>query len=405
MRLLRDALDRVGRHFHQGGRLEKLYPLYEALDTFAYTPGLVTRTSSHVRDGLDYKRMMSIVVLALVPCIAMAIYNTGYQAFLAVQAGATPLDDWRNAVFMALGGRYDPDSPLFCCALGVLYYLPVLMVTFATGLGIEVTVAILRGHEVNEGFFVTGMLIPLTLPPAIPLWQVALGTAFGVIFAKEIFGGTGMNFLNPALVTRAFLFFAYPVEISGEAPWIAADFADVDGYTGATLLAQAAAMPGALAGASWWDAFVGRIPGSMGETSALACLLGAGLLLLTQVGSWRIMAGVTLGTFAMAAVLNSAGSETNPMFAVPFRWHVVLGGWALGTVYMATDPVSSAFTDGGRWLYGVGIGVLCILIRCVNPAYPEGMMLAILFMNMFAPLVDHFAIRRNIQRRIVRSGA
>ena len=270
---------------------------------------------------------------------------------------------------------------------------------------VEVVSAILRREEVNEGFLVTGMLIPLTLPPTIPLWQVFMGTAFGVLFGKEVFGGTGMNFLNPALVARAFLFFAYPADISGDAPWIAADFLDVDGFTGATWLAQAAAQSGALDGASWWNAFVGLVPGSMGETSALGCLLGAGLLILTRVGSWRTMAGVTLGTFAMALLLGSVGSDSNPMFAVPFHWHIVLGGWALGTVYMATDPVSSSYTDGGRWAYGFGIGALCVLIRSVNPAYPEGMMLAILFMNMFAPLIDHFAIRRNIQRRLVRSGA
>jgi Na+-transporting NADH:ubiquinone oxidoreductase subunit B len=226
-----------------------------------------------------------------------------------------------------------------------------------------------------------------------------------VIFGKEVFGGTGMNFLNPALVTRAFLFFAYPADISGDAPWIAASFLDVDSFSGATLLAQAAANPGALAGASWTDAFLGWVPGSMGETSALACLLGAGFLVLTRVGSWRTMAGVTLGTFLMAWLLNTAGSETNPMFAVPFHWHIVLGGWALGTVYMATDPVSSSFTDGGRWLYGLGIGIFTLLIRVVNPAYPEGMMLAILFMNMFAPLIDYFALQRNIRRRLARSAA
>jgi len=234
---------------------------------------------------------------------------------------------------------------------------------------------------------------------------VGLGTAFGVIFGKEVFGGTGMNFLNPALVARAFLFFAYPADISGDGPWIAADFLEVDSFTGATLLAQAAANSQALSAASWSQAFLGWVPGSMGETSALACLMGAGILIVTQVGSWRSMAGVTLGTFFMASLLNWAGSETNSMFAIPFHWHVVLGGWALGTVYMATDPVSSSFTDTGRWLYGLGIGILCVLIRVVNPAYPEGMMLAILFMNMFAPLIDYFAVQRNIRRRLARSAA
>ena len=405
MRRLRAALDRVAPHFEAGGRFEKMYPAYEALDTLLYTPGHVTRTASHVRDGLDLKRMMTIVVVGLLPCIAMAFYNTGYQANLAISLGASPLDDWQSGLYAALGASFDPENAWLCLLLGGLYFLPVLAVVFATGGLIEVATAALRGHEVNEGFFVTGTLIPLILPPTIPLWQVALGTAFGVIFAKEVFGGTGMNFLNPALVTRAFLFFAYPADISGDAPWIAASFADVDGFTGATWLAQAAAIPGALDQASWWQAFLGFVPGSMGETSALACAIGAVLLIVTQVGSWRTMAGVALGTLAMASLLNWIGSETNPMFAVPFHWHVVLGGWAIGTVFMATDPVSSSFTDGGRWLYGLGIGILTVLVRAVNPAYPEGMMLAILFMNMFAPLIDHFAVQRNIRRRLARDAA
>jgi Na+-transporting NADH:ubiquinone oxidoreductase subunit B len=249
------------------------------------------------------------------------------------------------------------------------------------------------------------MLIPLILPPTIPLWQVALGTAFGVVFGKEIFGGVGMNFLNPALVTRAFLFFAYPAEISGEAPWIAANFQGVDTFTGATLLAQSAVTPAVLEGADWMAAFLGRIPGSMGETSALACVAGGVFLIVTRVGSWRTIAGVMIGSWAMVMLLNWAGSDTNPMFAVPFHWHLVLGGWAFGAVFMATDPVSSAFTSTGKWVYGAGIGLLAILIRVVNPAYPEGMMLAILFMNMFAPLIDHFVVRANVRRREVRYAA
>ncbi len=405
MSRLRGALDRIAPHFEEGGRLERLHPVWEAFDTFLYTPGQVTRTGSHVRDALDYKRMMTIVVVALLPCFAMAFFNTGYQASLAIQAGAAPLGDWQNQLFQALGGRYDPASLVGCALLGALYVLPVYAVAMAAGIGIELVFAVVRRHEVSEGFFVTGALIPLILPPTIPLWQVALATVVGLVFSKEVFGGTGMNFMNPALVVRAILFFAYPADISGDAPWIAADFLEVDGFTGATLLAQAAAVPGALEGASWWRAFLGLVPGSMGETSTLACLLGAGLLIATGVGSWRTMAGVVVGTVLLSALLNQAGSETNPMFGVPFWWHMVLGGWGLGTVYMATDPVSSSYTEGGRWLYGIGIGALCVLIRCVNPAYPEGMMLAILFMNMFAPLIDHYAIRRNIARRLARSGA
>jgi Na+-transporting NADH:ubiquinone oxidoreductase subunit B len=405
MSRLRGALDRIAPHFEEGGRLERLHPVWEAFDTLLYTPGQVTRTGSHVRDALDYKRMMTIVVVALLPCFAMAFFNTGYQASLAIQAGAAPLGDWQNRLFQGLGGRYDPASLLGCALLGALYVLPVYAVAMAAGIGIELVFAVVRRHEVSEGFFVTGALIPLIVPPTIPLWQVALATVVGLVFSKEVFGGTGMNFMNPALVVRAILFFAYPADISGDAPWVAADFLEVDGFTGATLLAQAAAVPGALEGASGWRAFLGLVPGSMGETSTLACLLGAGLLIATGVGSWRTMAGVVVGTVLLSALLNQAGSATNPMFGVPFWWHMVLGGWALGTVYMATDPVSSSYTEGGRWLYGIGIGALCVLIRCVNPAYPEGMMLAILFMNMFAPLIDHYAIRRNIARRLARSGA
>jgi Na+-transporting NADH:ubiquinone oxidoreductase subunit B len=405
MSRLRDALDRIAPHFAEGGRLGRLHPLWEAFDTFAYTPGHVTRTGSHVRDALDYKRLMTIVVVALLPCFVMAFFNTGYQASLAIRAGATPLSDWQNHLFQALGGRYDPASLLHCALLGALYVLPVYAVAMVAGIGVELLFAVVRRHEVSEGFFVTGALIPLILPPTIPLWQVALATVVGLVFSKEVFGGTGMNFMNPALVIRAILFFGYPADISGDAPWIAADFLGVDGFTGATPLARAAAASGALEGASWWRAFLGLVPGSMGETSSLACLIGAGVLILTGVGSWRIMAGVAVGTVLLSALLNAVGSSTNPMFGVPFWWHMVLGGWALGTVYMATDPVSSSYTDGGRWLYGIGIGALCVLIRCVNPAYPEGMMLAILFMNMFAPLIDHYAIRRNIARRLARSRA
>ena len=260
-----------------------------------------------------------------------------------------------------------------------------------------------RRHEISEGFLVSGALLPLTLPPTIPLWMVALGILFGIVMGKEIFGGVGTNFLNPALTARAFLFFAYPAYMSGEAPWIAADFEGLDNFTGATLLAQAAETKGALEGMSWWSAFWGNIPGSLGETSALACLVGAGILVITGVGSYRTMLGVALGTFVMALILNLAGSATNPMFAVPWYWHMAIGSWAFGTAFMATDPVSSAFTSRGKWIYGFFIGVLVILIRVVNPAYPEGMMLAILFMNMFAPLIDHFVVQANVRRRIARS--
>ena len=406
MQFLKDAHLNVKHHFEKGGKLEFFYPLWEAQFTGLFTPGEVTRTASHVRDGIDNKRLMITVVLALLPCMGMAMFNTGYQALLAIAQGAAPLDSWQTWVYQSIGLSFDFKNPINCIVFGALHYLPIVVASMATGGIIEPLVAMIRKHEINEGFLVTGMLIPLTLPATIPLWMVVLGTAFGTIFAKEIFGGTGMNFLNPALTTRAFLFFAYPAAMSGDAAWIAADFAGVDGFSGATLLAQAAVSgESVLAVASWTDAFLGFVPGSMGETSTLACLIGAALLLWTGIGSWRTMAGVVLGTIAMAGFLNVVGSDTNPMFGVPWYWHAVLGGWAFGAVYMATDPVSSAFTNPGKLIYGALIGVLAILIRVVNPAYPEGMMLAILFMNMFAPLIDHFFVQANIRRRTARYAA
>jgi Na+-transporting NADH:ubiquinone oxidoreductase subunit B len=279
-------------------------------------------------------------------------------------------------------------------------------VTFFVGGNCEVVFAVIRKHEINEGFLVTGMLFPLILPPTIPLWQVALGIAFGVVVGKEIFGGTGMNILNPALTSRAFLFFAYPGHISGDRVWTSA-VTSPDGVSGATWLAEAAVRgPEALTqGVTWWDAFIGLVPGSMGETSTLACLIGAAVLILSGIGSWRIMVSVVAGSFAMVSLLTAVGSTTNPLFNVPFEWHIVLGGWAFGTVFMATDPVSASHTNPGKYVYGFLIGVLAILIRVVNPAYPEGMMLAILFMNLFASFIDHFFVQANIKRRRARYAA
>jgi len=408
MRFLRTVLDRLEPHFDRGGKLEFFYPLFESADTLFFTPGKVNRGTIHVRDGLDLKRMMITVVIALLPIVFMAMYNTGLQANRAIAAGATPLDSWQTTFYQWLGFGFTTDL-IACFVHGALYFVPIFVVGFAVGISIEVLFCMIRGHEVNEGFFVTGFLLPLTLPPTIPLWQVATGVAFGVIIGKEVFGGTGMNFLNPALTARAFLFFAYPAQISGDAPWIAANFVGVDGFSGATWLARAVGQGpqalGAVGSGSWWQAFNGLIPGSMGETSTLLCLVGAVLLIATGIGSWRTMAGVSLGTFGMVTLLNAVGSATNPAFAIPFGWHVVLGGWAFGTVFMATDPVTSAFTDKGRWIYGIGIGVMVVLVRVVNPAYPEGMMLAILFMNMFAPFIDHFFVQANIKRRLARNAA
>jgi Na+-transporting NADH:ubiquinone oxidoreductase subunit B len=404
---LRERLDAIGRHFEKGGRLERFYPLWEAADTFFYTPASVTTGSAHVRDALDLKRMMMLVVIAALPCVLMAMYNTGLQANLALDPARTAdLEGWRHDVIRALGVGYSSASLVACTIHGALYFLPLYLVTMVVGLAWEVLFAIVRKVEVNEGFFVTGILFPLILPPTTPLWQAALGISFGVL-AKEVFGGTGMNFINPALAARAFLFFAYPAEISGDWVWTAVPpEVTVDGFSGATLLAQIrqATVPfDRLSHISWWDAFVGLEPGSMGETSALACLIGAVLLIVTGIGSWRTMAGVALGTIAMSLLFNAIGSKTNFWYTVPFWWHMVAGGWAFGTVFMATDPVTSPFTETGKWIYGLLIGAFVVLIRVINPAYPEAMMLVILFMNVVAPLIDYPIVRANVRRRAKRA--
>jgi len=409
MKFIRDQHDKIAPLFEKGGKLEKLYPAWEAHDTLLFTPGEVTKGTTHVRDALDLKRMMITVVVALVPCVFMALYNPGYQANAAIAMGASPLDSFQTTAFEMLGFTPGATDMVSHLVYGGLHFLPIFITAFATGGLIEMAFALIRGHEINEGFLVTGFLFPLTLPPTIPLWQVAMGIAFGVIIGKEVFGGTGMNVLNPALTGRAFLFFAYPAQISGEAPWLAADLTTLpDGQSGATWLARFSAdaaelgNAGAVYGAEWMDAFVGFTHGSMGETSVIACLIGASILIATKIGSWRTMAGVIAGTFVMSTFLNMVGSDTNPMFHVPFAWHAVLGGWAFGLVFMATDPVSSAFTDKGKLIYGFCIGIMVILVRVINPAYPEGMMLAILFMNMFAPFIDHWFVQANIKRRIAR---
>ena len=406
MRFLRNILEKQAPLFEKGGKLEKLYPLFEANDTLLFTPGHVTKGNTHVRDALDLKRMMVTVVIALMPLVLWAIYNTGLQANMAIEGGAQPLANWQTAVFQGLGMEFI-NSVVPNIVHGLLYFLPIFIVTFAAGGLVEVVFSIVRKHEVNEGFLVTGFLIPLLLPATIPLWQVAVGTIFGVLIGKEVFGGTGMNILNPALTARAFLFFAYPAQISGDKVWLAATDMP-DGMSGATLLAKFAESSDGLTAIGselWMSNFFGTTVGSMGETSAMLCLVGALILIVTQIGSWRTMAGVLAGTILTSLLLNGIGSETNPMFAVPFYWHMVLGGWALGTVFMATDPVSSAFTDNGKLIYGLGIGVIVVLVRVVNPAYPEGMMLSILFMNMFAPLIDYFFVQANKKRRMARHGA
>jgi Na+-transporting NADH:ubiquinone oxidoreductase subunit B len=403
MKALRNWLDRVAPHFEHGGRYQRWYPLWEAADTFFYTPPSVTTGAAHVRDAMDLKRMMMLVVIAALPCVAMAMFNTGLQANLALDpAKAGNLTGWRHAVIGLLGLGYSPHSLLANFVHGALYFLPLYALTMAVGIAWELLFAVVRKVEVSEGFFVTGLLYPLILPPDTPLWQAALGISFGVVLAKEVFGGTGMNFINPALAARAFLFFAYPVAMSGDLVWTALPAgAAVDGFSGATLLAKLRLMspPFSGAGFSWWNAFVGFEPGSMGETSALACLMGAAVLVFTGVGSWRTMLSVVLGTAAMASLLNALGSAANPWFGVPFWWHMVLGGWAFATVFMVTDPVTSPFSNAGKWVYGLMTGALIVLVRVVNPAYPESVMLVVLFMNVMAPLIDHGFVTANVRRR------
>ena len=422
MKALRDLHDKVAPNFEHGGKFEKLHPLWEAHDTLLFTPGLVTRAASHIRDALDQKRMMIMVVVALLPCFLMAMFNTGYQANAAIAAGAAPLEDWHHLIYTTIGFTYATAGEtvsflsLSNFVLGAVFFLPIYITTLAVGGIAEVIICIIRKHPVTEGFLVTSALFPLILPATIPLWQVGLGILFGVVIGKEIFGGVGMNILNPALTARAFLFFAYPAQISGDGPWLPFDVASTssfatmpDGMSGATYLSVMASNGmegGAFADGQWLNAFLGMVPGSMGETSALACLIGAAVLIFTKVASWRTMLGVVIGTAAMALLLNVfATPEGNPMLAIPFYWHFVVGGWAFGAVFMATDPVSSPFTETARFIYGLLIGALVVLIRCINPAYAEGMMLAILFMNMFAPLVDHFIVQSNIKRRLERDAA
>ena len=398
MKALRDFLDQMHPKFSKGGKLEKLYPLYEALDTFAYTPGEVTEGKTHVRDGMDLKRLMVTVVIALIPVTLMAMWNTGYQANLVLASkGIASVEDWRGAAMAAMGLAFDPNNFLSNFVYGALFFLPVYIVTMTAGGIVEGIFATVRKHEINEGFLVSGLLYPLTLPATIPLWQVALGIIFGVIFAKEVFGGTGKNFLNVALASRAFLYFAYPAEISGDAVWVA-----VDGYTAATSLGLAAAEGVSAIPFTLNQAFMGDITGSMGETSVLACLIGAVILIVTKTGSWRIMLGVVVSAVLTALLFNQIGSTTNPMFGMSPLWHLCLGGFAFGTVFMATDPVSASMTATGKYFYGALIGVMTILVRVVNPAYPEGIMLAILFANLFAPLIDYFVVEANIKRRVLR---
>jgi Na+-transporting NADH:ubiquinone oxidoreductase subunit B len=381
MKSLRRFLNKIKPNFEKGGRLEYLHSTFEAFESFLFVPNRVTTSGSHIRDSIDMKRTMSLVVIAVVPALLFGIWNVGYQHFLSIGLDA---DFWQMVGF------------------GFVKVFPIIVVSYVTGLAIEFLFAQIRGHEVNEGFLVSGILIPLIVPVDVPLWMVAIATAFAVIIGKEVFGGTGMNILNPALTARAFLFFAYPVWMSGDTVWVSGltqGEGIVDGFSGATPLAEAAAgnlenIPDA------FDMFIGIIPGSIGETSTLAILIGAFILWYTGIGSWKIMFSVFAGGLVMGIILNLFA--VNPFMQIPAWQHLIMGGFAFGAVFMATDPVTAAQTEKGKWIYGFLIGILAILIRVLNPAYPEGVMLAILLMNVFAPLIDHYVVRMNIKRRLKR---
>ncbi|KZL12983.1 NADH:ubiquinone reductase (Na(+)-transporting) subunit B [Pseudovibrio sp. Ad37] len=398
---LRDSFDRIAPLFEKGGKYEKFYAVYEMVDTFIYTPKTVTSVAPHARDHADLKRVMTYVVLATIPAILFGMYNTGLQTNSALAAmGITEPAGWRAFILSLLGIGFNPDSIFANMAHGALYFLPIYIVTLGVGGLFEVLFAIVRGHEVNEGFFVSSMLYTLILPASTPLWQVGLGIAFGVVIGKEVFGGTGKNFLNPALVGRAFLYFAYPAAMSGDAVWT-----PVDGFSGATALGVAASdgMQGLAAnGITWMSSFVGTIQGSFGETSTIAIALGGVFLVTTGIANYRLILGCLAGMIGFSLLLNLIGSETNPMFAMPWYWHLVTGGFMFGLVFMVTEPVTAAMTNPGRYIYAALIGVMCILIRVINPAFPEGMMLAILFGNIFSPLIDYFVVKANITRRMKR---
>jgi len=395
---LRNFFDKIEPDFEKGGKWERYFPIYEMVESFIYTPKTVTTVAPHARSYVDMKRIMTYVVLATIPCILMGLYNVGLQTNMAIASfGAT---GWRAAVIGALGIGFNPANPLANMLHGAMYFLPIYITTLVAGGIFEVIFATVRRHEVNEGFLVSSMLYALILPASTPLWQVALGIIFGVVIGKEVFGGTGKNFLNPALTGRAFLYFAYPAQLSGDAVWVA-----VDGFTGATALAVSASdgyQALAAQGLTWWDSFIGFLPGSMGETSTIAALIGLLFLLATKIANYRMVVGCLGGMIGFSLLLNLIGSDTNPMFAMPWYWHLVVGGYAFGLVFMVTEPVSGSHTNAGRYIYGALIGFMVVMIRVINPAFPEGMMLAILFGNVFAPLIDYFVVQANIRRRAKR---
>jgi len=382
MNSLRKNLDKLKPHFSEGGKLSKFRSVFEGFESFMFVSDKVTFKGSHIRDPIDLKRTMTVVIIALLPALLFGAFNTGLQHFRSIGVEATLLQSFW---------------------FGFLRILPLIIVSYVVGLGIEFIAAQIRGHEINEGYLVTGLLIPLIMPVDIPLWMLALAVAFSVILGKEVFGGTGMNIFNPALLARAFLFFSYPAWMTGDTVWtegLTAGKNIVDGFSGATPLSLCAAgeitrLP------SFMEMFIGTIPGSIGETSTIAILIGAVILIITGIGSWKIMAGVFAGGIGMGLLLNAISA--NAYMELPFYYHLVMGGFAFGAVFMATDPVTGSQTERGKWIYGIMIGVLSVLIRVLNPAYPEGVMLAILLMNVFAPLIDYFVVRSNIRKRLKRA--
>ena len=397
---LKKFIEDIEPLFEKGGKHEKWFALYEAVATGLFTPGYVTKGNTHIRDSIDLKRIMITVWLAVFPAMFFGMYNIGFQATDALAAGYSLPDSWQVDLFTMLGGELTAGSSWFVQMLyGACFFLPIYATVFIVGGFWEVLFAAVRKHEVNEGFFVTSILFALILPATIPLWQAAIGITFGVVIAKEIFGGTGKNFLNPALAGRAFLFFAYPSEISGDAVWVA-----VDGFSGATALSAAnQGLVEYTINADWWNAFWGFIPGSAGEVSTAAIFLGGAYILYKGIASWRIVLSVFLGMVVTASLFNAIGSDTNAMFAMTWYWHLVIGGFAFGMMFMATDPVTMSFTNTGKYWFGALVGIMVVLVRVVNPAFPEGMMLAILFANLFAPLFDYFVVQANIKRRLARN--
>ena len=377
--------EKVHPHFQEGGKLKKYWPVYDGFYTFLFVPDHTAQSGAHIRDGIDLKRTMNTVIMALIPTLLFGMWNVGYQHYLALGVDATFIEQF-----------------LF----GAIKVLPLVVVSYGVGLGVEFLFCVIKGHQINEGYLVSGMLIPLIMPVDIPLWMVALSVVFAVVIGKEVFGGTGMNIFNPALLARAFAFFAYPSFMSGDKVWINTSVSEgqavVDGFSGATVLGDLATS--GTTHYSVLDSFIGTIPGSIGETSVIAIMLGAGLLIFTGIGSWKIMLSALVGGATMGLIFNAVAPyalspEQQAFMAVPFWNQLIIGGFAFGIVYMATDPVTGSQTDTGKWIYGFLIGFLAIMIRVFNPAYPEGVMLAILFMNTMAPLIDHYVLQANIKKR------